>query len=201
MQVIIYSSSLNIIDEFKAREVSISSVFCETIEEFNASISNFKPCIVVADYDSVANDINTLISSNTLPENTIILERTPQIATGKTLISHGIKAYGNLRMLNSHFIQMIDTVSNNKIWTYPELTIALANIAKKEILNSDSIELIKNKLTKKETEVILLILEGFTNDGIANKMDIKTRTVKSHVGSIFKKLHVSDRVSLVLLLK
>jgi DNA-binding NarL/FixJ family response regulator len=32
-------------------------------------------------------------------------------------------------------------------------------------------------------------------------MDITTRTVKAHISAIFSKLHINDRVSLVLLLK
>ena len=117
------------------------------------------------------------------------------------LISKGIKAYGNSRMLTHHYTQMINTVANDKIWTYPELTIALTQSQKESSISSDSKELIDNRLTQKEKEVVYLILEGLTNDAIASKLDITPRTVKAHTSSIFSKLHVNDRVSLVLLLK
>ena len=160
-----------------------------------------KPSIIIADFDSIASDINKLITSDALPQNTIVLERTPEITAGKSLISRGIKAYGNSRMSNIHYLQMINAVSDGKVWTYPELTAALVQSATTEVLNENASQLVQNRLSPKELEVLYQILEGLTNDAIASKLDITTRTVKAHVSSIFSKLHVSDRISLVLLLK
>ena len=101
----------------------------ETLLKWTSKLT--KPYIVVADYDSVAKDINKLISSNALPQYVVVLERIPAIATGKMLISHGVKAYGNSRMLTHHYTQMIETVTNNNIWTYPELTAKLIKGVKK----------------------------------------------------------------------
>ncbi|WP_345993707.1 LuxR C-terminal-related transcriptional regulator [Sulfurimonas sp. HSL-1716] len=155
--------------------------------------------IVVADYDSVSHEVNDWISSDKAPKNLIILEKVPTLATGRFLISHGINGYGNSRMQKVHYTQMIETVSSSQIWTYPELTAALVTL-NSNMINADAKPLIQ-RLSDKEKEVTFYILNGFTNAAIANKMDISTRTVKAHVSSIFQKLHVNDRVSLVLLLK
>ena len=104
-------------------------------------------------------------------------------------------------MLNVHFLQLIETVNDGNIWTYPELTSALIKGSKKITLNDEANELINSRLTQKEHEVILLILEGLTNSAISSELNITIRTVKAHVSSIFSKLHVNDRISLVLLLK
>jgi DNA-binding NarL/FixJ family response regulator len=201
MKTIFFSKDIDILDEWKNRH-AIAEFFSfyeeNALEEI---IKNSGEFILIADYDSVASEINKMISSNALPENTIILEKSPEIATGKMLISHAVKAYGNSRMLSSHFQQMLKSVSENKVWTYPELTAALVKSAKRSSLSSESIELLHKRLTEKETEVVHLILEGRTNDAIASALGITTRTVKAHVGSIFTKLHVNDRLSLVLLLK
>ena len=153
------------------------------------------------DYNSVANQFNKLISAGNTPQNCIVLEKSPEILTGKMLISKGVKAYGNSMMLTHHYIQMIQAVIDGKIWTYPELTAALAKGVSAPVINDDAKKLINNRLSPKEIEVVHLILEGLTNDAIAAKLEITPRTVKAHVGSIFSKLHVSDRISLVLLLK
>jgi DNA-binding NarL/FixJ family response regulator len=201
MQIIYFSTDINTLSEFQGREVEKNSLKFEDIDTLLKWITRLKSYILIADYDSVAKDINKLISSNILPKNIIILERVPAIATGKMLISHGVKAYGNSRMLTHHYTQMINTVTNGKIWTYPELTAALTQSQKESSISSDSKELIDNRLTQKEKEVVYLILEGLTNDAIASKLDITPRTAKAHTSSIFSKLHVNDRVSLVLLLK
>ncbi len=171
------------------------------MESLNKELQKSESSIIVADYDSIATDINKMLSSNKLPDNLIVLEKAPEITTGKMLVTHGAKAYGNSRMLNNHFIQVITTVIEGKVWTYPKLTTALVAQMAKPVLNNDSISLIQNRLSPKEIEVIYFILDGLTNDTIASELNITTRTVKAHVSSIFSKLHVSDRLSLVLLLK
>ena len=200
MQTILFSSSLDTIDEFKMRD-NEEIISCYDIDALNIEIQKRNDYILIIDYNSVATEFNRLISSNTLPKNIIVLERTPEVTTGKMLISHKIKAYGNSKMSKIHYTKMLETVKSGKIWTYPELTATLVNISENSILNSDSLSLIEHRLTSKEKEVVFLILKGLTNDAIASELIITSRTVKSHITSIFTKLHVNDRVSLILLLK
>ena len=201
MEIIFFSSSFNTIDEFKMRHNLQNIISCYDSESLNKSIKNLDHFIVLVDYDSVAQELNKFITSNTLAKNVIVLERVPELATGKMLISHKVKAYGNIRMQTIHYEQMIESIKNNKIWTYPELTAALIKETKKETISEDSTQLINKRLSDKEKKVVYLILNGLTNDAIATTLDITLRTVKAHVSSIFTKLHINDRVSLVLLLR
>jgi DNA-binding NarL/FixJ family response regulator len=201
MKILFFSSDIDMVDEWKRRHSIDSFVSCYDADCLQKELENLDTCLLIADYDSVAHDLNKLIYADKLPQNTIVLERVPEIVSGKMLISHGVKAYGNSRMLSIHFVQMIETVTDGKVWTYPELTAAFTAKTNKTALSAESMELINNKLTPKESEVIHLILNGLTNDAIASKLSITPRTVKAHVSAIFTKLHVNDRVSLVLLLK
>lgn len=201
MQIIFFSSAFEIVNEWKSKHNIEYSVSCYDLDTLKKALEDNEIYILIIDYDSVANDINKLISTAAIPDNSIILERAPEIATGKMLLSHGIKAYGNARMQSIHYLQMISTVIEGKVWTYPELTASLAKDASKPSLNEDSITLIQNRLSPKEIEVIYYILDGLTNNAIALKIDITVRTVKAHVSSIYSKLHVNDRISLVLLLR
>jgi len=201
MDTIFFSSNFNIIDEWKNKHDISKKIICFDLETLNKELEKDKSFLVIADYDSISHDINTLLSSNNIPQNLIILESSPEIATGKMLISRGIKAYGNSRMSTENFNQMTKAVKNSKVWTYPELTTSLIRNTKTSILDNDSIKLIENRLSKKEQEVIYLVIEGLTNNAIASDLDITTRTVKAHISSIFTKLNVNDRISLILLLK
>jgi DNA-binding NarL/FixJ family response regulator len=200
MQIIFFSLDTIIIDEWKKRHNIQNASTCSDVDSVIDNIDN-KDTIFIGDYDSVASEINLLISSNKLPKKFIVMERAPEIVTGKMLISHGVKAYGNSRMLTHHYTQMINTVSDNNIWTYPELTAALIDKKEKSALSSEAIALIEHRLSQKEKEVVFLILEGLTNNAISAKLNITIRTVKAHTSSIFSKLHVNDRVALILLLK
>lgn len=51
----------------------------------------------------------------------------------------------------------------------------------------------RDKLTRREIEVIALIADGLNNKEIADQLFISEKTVKNHVSNLFKKINVSDR--------
>lgn len=51
----------------------------------------------------------------------------------------------------------------------------------------------EDSLTKREMQVLKLVAEGLYNKEIANRLSISEKTVKNHMSSIFRKIHVSDR--------
>jgi DNA-binding NarL/FixJ family response regulator len=53
-------------------------------------------------------------------------------------------------------------------------------------------------LSSRETEVIALIVAGYTNKDLARKLGITENTAKHHLTNIFDKLGVSNRLELVL---
>ncbi|WP_018174245.1 MULTISPECIES: response regulator transcription factor [unclassified Thioalkalivibrio] len=53
-------------------------------------------------------------------------------------------------------------------------------------------------LTPREREVAVAVTTGAANKEIARQLGLSERTIKMHIGSIFKKLDVRDRVHLVL---
>jgi len=201
MQIIFFSSNSNMIAEWIDKHNISKSSSCYDLVTLDNKLNKYKYNILICDYDTIANDLNTLISENKLPKNCIVLEKSPAIVTGRQLIAKGVRAYGNSRMLKQHFAQMLKIVTDGNIWTYPELTSALVKSSNKINLNDDARKLINSRLTSKEKEVIYLILGGLSNNAISKNLNITTRTVKAHITSLFSKLHVNDRVSLILLLK
>ncbi|WP_160010162.1 response regulator [Nocardioides sp. AX2bis] len=53
-------------------------------------------------------------------------------------------------------------------------------------------------LSRREREVLALVGEGLANKQIARRLGITERTVKAHVGSIFRRIGVADRTSAAL---
>ncbi|MCX4670522.1 response regulator transcription factor [Streptomyces sp. NBC_01381] len=52
-------------------------------------------------------------------------------------------------------------------------------------------------LTTRETEVLVLIAEGMTNQEIAREMHVSTATVKTHINNLFAKTGIKDRAQAV----
>lgn len=56
-----------------------------------------------------------------------------------------------------------------------------------------------DQLTERESEVLLLVARGRSNQGIADDLFISPLTAKTHVNRIMSKLHAHDRAQLVIL--
>ncbi len=56
----------------------------------------------------------------------------------------------------------------------------------------------KYNLTPRELQVAKLVCRGFNNKGVASALDVKSSTAKTHLRSIYKKLQVANRVSVLL---
>lgn len=54
-------------------------------------------------------------------------------------------------------------------------------------------------LTEREREVMALVAEGLTNDGIAQRLTVSPATAKTHVSRAMTKLNVRDRAQMVVL--
>jgi DNA-binding NarL/FixJ family response regulator len=52
-------------------------------------------------------------------------------------------------------------------------------------------------LTTRETEVLVLIAEGLTNQEIARRLHVSTATVKTHINNLFAKTGLKDRAQAV----
>lgn len=60
-----------------------------------------------------------------------------------------------------------------------------------------SVEKDLETLSEKETEILKLLSEGFLYKEIADQKCISIDTVKKHIGSIYRKLHVANKIEAV----
>jgi DNA-binding NarL/FixJ family response regulator len=97
-------------------------------------------------------------------------------------------------------VKAIERVHAGELWLNRRLTAALvAELRRpgKQPLSSGEDRLIAC-LTDREREVVALIGEGLKNKQIADRLFISETTVRHHITSILKKLHVSDRLELLI---
>jgi DNA-binding NarL/FixJ family response regulator len=56
---------------------------------------------------------------------------------------------------------------------------------------------VRSPLTGREWEILDLLCAGYTTEGISVELELSTETVRSHVKSIFRKLHVHSRAEAI----
>ena len=60
-----------------------------------------------------------------------------------------------------------------------------------------SAEFVKNfSLTRREQEIILALLEGKSNKELAQALFVSEKTIETHLGNIYKKIGVKNRLEL-----
>ena len=121
----------------------------------------------------------------------------------KSLMRTGV--YGFLTMDSSIDIlcKAILSVKSGQLWfnkTLLDEIVIDAMEFEKMIENSikDRINVIKEQMTVRESEVFCLVLEGLSTKEIASQIHMSEPTVKQHLTSLFKKFDVSNRSQLIL---
>ena len=93
-------------------------------------------------------------------------------------------------------INAIEAVSQKAGWLDPQIArIVLSGINEQKENQQDKTKAANNKygLTKKELEVLSLIVEALSNQEIAQRLVVSLSTTKAHVHSILQKLYLTDR--------
>ena len=95
------------------------------------------------------------------------------------------------------FVETIRAVANGEKVLPPRLTESLfAQIAKAADGRTAGMVLADVRMTRREREVIDLIGEGLSNKEIAQRLNIATHTVKSHVRNVMEKLALHTRLQI-----
>jgi DNA-binding NarL/FixJ family response regulator len=129
----------------------------------------------------------------------IALSDTPNDEEGMAVLSASARGYVNSHAAPEVLRQVAAVVSQGGMWIGESLMSRLLTGMNR--LASSAVEstpAMQGKLTEREWQVAQAISDGASNKEVARLLDITERTVKAHVGVIFAKLEVRDRLQLAL---
>lgn len=110
----------------------------------------------------------------------------------------GANAYCSKEINPQRLIQVVQSVADGAAWFDP----SIANIVLRATANSPVISAENNAknydLTTRETQILKLMTEGYSNMEIAQILVISINTTKAHVANILQKLEVDDRLQAAL---
>ncbi len=196
MNIILHSDDINLLDYWE-KSLKESYNICFELDE----LKKLKSSIVIINYSAFNSQQKEFIQIlNDSLNKVLVLHRVPDIVVAREVLSYGAKGYGNA-LMKDHFLHAaINTLKEDMIWLYPELTSKIIiNLPTTEVENN--ISDILSVLSKREKEVAYLLRDGATYKEISAKLDITPRTVKAHAQHIYQKLNLKDRLALAIKLK
>lgn len=110
----------------------------------------------------------------------------------------GVDGYIKRSINAKHLIAAIRAVYAGDIWAERSLLNKFVTCPTIFVTAMESkLASLDNPLTKREKEIVSLLLLGLSNRTIADRLHICEKTVKTHFNSIFKKMKVKNRSQLV----
>ena len=105
-------------------------------------------------------------------------------------LASGANAYALKDIDTNKLHNLICTVNEGSIWIDPRIT----KVVQKTFYKAEPKEKEDFNLTPREKEVLDLLVQGFSNTEISDRLFVSPNTAKAHVCNILDKLSVTDRV-------
>lgn len=129
----------------------------------------------------------------------VVLSSTPSQKEALLALNVGASGYCHAQSTPQMLQQVATVVSNGGLWIGPQLMTRVMAAAGRIFAPEPDHPGLK-QLTPRENEVALAVGRGASNREVAEQLDITERTVKAHLGAIFEKLGIRDRLQLMLFL-
>lgn len=152
-------------------------------------------CWVGADVE----DWSVLVGRLAAERRVVVHSRHPNDEEGIRAFDAGAHGYCHSLANVAELRAIANTVLAGGLWVGPGLmTRMIRTVRSAQPEGPDAPPEGFEDLTRREQQVAMAVTTGARNKEIARQLGMSERTVKMHLGSIFQKLQVEDRVQLVL---
>lgn len=188
-QVIILNGLQKILAE--AEHINVSALY-NSGDELLEGLEKAQPDVLLLDIQMPGRsgiELAAIISKKYPAVKMIALTNVDVLTQMKQMLQKGCLGYLLKDVSPQILINAIETVNNGEQFLNENL--------KKQLLNSLSGQDDKQLITRREKEILKLILEENTNQDIANKLFLSLRTVENHRNNLLQKLNVKNTAGLV----
>lgn len=149
-----------------------------------------KPDIIIMDVNMPGTDgiVATRVIKKELPSVRVIALTVYEGQEVVDMIKAGASAYILKDVAGSELVDTIHRVMKGEVVIYPRVANRLVRELRENEKRKSEV-----RLTKREKDVLSLLVKGNSNKEMAEIMFISEKTVKNHLTSIFRKLGVKDR--------
>lgn len=165
-------------------------------EEAMVMVTRHQPDLVLLDMNMPGlNGVETTRALlNHHPElKVLILTVHEDFGLVREALQAGAAGYIIKRAMESELINAIRAIARGEIYVHPAMTRALLESPGKDTAVSNNTD----QLTTREVDVLRLLVQGYTNKQIGEKLNISIRTVETHRANVTSKLGINSRVELL----
>jgi DNA-binding NarL/FixJ family response regulator len=164
-------------------------------------VGKFKPNIVLLDLglrNQNSLQVVKLIKANFHNTKIIVMDLIPLQTDVFEFVQAGVSGFMLKDISVAEFLKTIRSVFEGAQVLPPHLTGSLFTQIVEHAINGLPPRIINDsvRMTKRERQVVELIADGSTNKEIAQKLNLSTYTIKSHVHNILEKLALNTRVQI-----
>lgn len=144
--------------------------------------------------------VRTLLVHASAPAIAVVTA-VPDDVEGLTALNAGARAYCHQLAIPAVLREVQQVLDHGGLWIGPDLVQRLAVASRSALVSRPPESLPKadlSVLSERERQVAQAVAAGHSNKEVAARLFISERTVKAHLGAIFEKLGVRDRLQLVL---
>jgi len=186
-----------------ATDIEISTIEKTTIDSFLEATRNVKPKVILFANSEPLPNIREVckaikeISEEITKSQLLLLGNMPAHEEIVGLMNVGARGYFDLNAPSEELAEAIRVIQRGEIWLpRDKMTSIMDRII--SVVGKDLKEKTLDQLTPTEFQVLRLIGQGKSNDGIAEALFISKNTVRSHIKSIYAKLDTHSRLQLAL---
>lgn len=131
----------------------------------------------------------------------VVLSGVLQDPEGLRALNAGARGYCHLLAVPELMREVAQVVAHGGLWVGPSLVQRLMSATREALARSPNAQppaADLSQLSEREAQVARAVAAGKSNKEVAEQLFISERTVKAHLGAVFEKLGVRDRVQLVL---
>lgn len=105
---------------------------------------------------------------------------------------NGANAYCSKEIDTNILSEVIEHIRYGAMWIDPSIAEIISDsISEKNSLNNQTIEYYN--FTNREKEIVKLLINGYDNAQMSEKLAVSLHTIKAHICNILQKLNVKDR--------
>ncbi|MCH9646336.1 MAG: response regulator [Proteobacteria bacterium] len=141
-------------------------------------------------------EVLQILKKRQIPAPVVMLTTSTEETDLRDCLKYGAQGYLLKDMDPDELVEALNEISKGSIVVAQDMTHILAKVLRNELTESEaSFEV----LTNREKEVACQVSIGHSNKVIARELGISDGTVKLHVKSILKKLSLSSRVEVAVM--